>query len=373
LIDLCYIIGQLGVGGAEKQLVQLILHIDSDRFRARVISLGGGPTDSPFVAVLRSAGIPVHVLPYRHRRDLMTIPRLWRSLAARPPDVVHCFLTSANIYGTIAARLAGISAVVISERSVGNNLGGWSRAVYPLAYRLSAKTVTNTRKNLELIASCHHVPLTKLTAIPNGCALPNGDGDQIRFRIRTELGLGVDDFVVGSVTHLTMEKEVSTFLLAARELVRTGCRARFVVVGDGRLRDAVKAQAAANPETRSVIFTGYRPDGPLVMRSFDCFVLPSKVEGMPNALMEAMSIGLPCIASDVGGIPELIRDGVHGLLVQPGDYQALADRIRRLKESTAMRVALGTQAASRIANDFTVEGMVRAYQDLYLSFDGRIQ
>ena len=100
---------------------------------------------------------------------------------------------------------------------------------------------------------------------------------------------------------------------------------------------------------------------------FDCFVLPSRVEGMPNALMEAMSCGLPCVASRVGGVPELITDGETGFLFESGDYRELACKIQTVRQNRDLARLLGTRAQRKVQEEFSVEKMVRAYENLYNS------
>jgi glycosyltransferase involved in cell wall biosynthesis len=182
--------------------------------------------------------------------------------------------------------------------------------------------------------------------------------------LREEFGRA-GQIVVGSVGRLSSEKGTSFFVEAAARLCREFTDLSFVQVGDGPLREVLEAQVRQLGIERQFIFAGQRQDMAQVYRSFDVFVLPSLMEGMPMALLEAMSGGLPVVATSVGAVPGVLCGPDLGHLVPPGDSEALAAGIRPFVLDRAKRESVGAAAKKRVEEHFSASAMARKYVDLY--------
>jgi glycosyltransferase involved in cell wall biosynthesis len=211
-------------------------------------------------------------------------------------------------------------------------------------------------------------PLAKLTRIYNGIR-PRNDVDQgIRGRLRQELHLSDDTFIVGNVANLHPRKGHKFLLQALRVLVNEGLKVHCVVIGrDDGEGSALRRLAKELGLEGFVHCLGYRQDARTLLAAFDAFVLPSLFEGLPVALIEAMDAGLPIVATRVGGNPELVVDGETGFLVEAGSAEKLAMAISALLADPIKRYQMGEAAKIRMRRDFTADQMATRYVELYKS------
>jgi glycosyltransferase involved in cell wall biosynthesis len=361
-VKICYVVTDLGNGGAQKQLRELITRLDPRHFEPLVINLHDGLVSDQFEQVGR-----IISLAYRGRGDGAKTMAIAQILRRERPDILHCFLTSGNFYGLIGGVMSGTKRRIAGERSVGNHLQGMRRRAYAMTLKTATVVVTNSSRNKQWLHENYKLAASKVLIIKNGCAIPSPRPlDDVAAK-RLALGVAPDEFLVGTATHLSREKDVSCLVAAIHDVVRSGIPVRAAVVGSGPLHDSVRHQIDELGIADRVALLGYRPHAEtlLLMQALDCFVLPSRVEGMPNALMEAMALGVPSIASDVGGVPELIEDRTTGLLFSSGDSRGLANQIRLLRQDAGLRQTLGERARVKVQTQFTVESMVAAHHELY--------
>jgi glycosyltransferase involved in cell wall biosynthesis len=184
-------------------------------------------------------------------------------------------------------------------------------------------------------------------------------------RLRQELGLPAQSLLIGTVAVLEPLKGHLVLLDAVRRLQSEFPQAHFIFVGQGRLRPQIEAYLQAHQLAHQVSLLGYRKDVPQIINAFDVVAFPSLHEGLPYAIQEAMALAKPIVASRVGGIPEEIDDGRSGLLVPPGDSQALAEGLRRLLRSPAQAAEMGRGAQEKYAKQFTLQRMVEGFIQLY--------
>jgi glycosyltransferase involved in cell wall biosynthesis len=361
-----FLIDKLQRAGAQVHLAALVRGLDRERFSPEVRCLMRG---GPLFDELAREGLAVESF------DLSTIygPRAWRAFLrlvrtwrrARP-DVVHCYLVSANIFGALAARAAGIP-VVTSRRDVGISRNWRLRfleetVVNPLVDVVTANSVSvaaAARRERFLAAE-------KVTLIPNSVDLRRFDPARHSAEAaRTALGLSPDDTVVGSVGHLSPVKGHADLLEAAAVLARRVPRLRVVLVGDGPLRASLTETARSLGIADRVVFTGVRDDVPVVLAAMDVFALPSRTEGMSNALLEAMAMARPVVATAVDGNADLVRDGVTGRLVPPRDPAALGSALSALLDDPAAARSVGCAARRHVADEHSLPLMVSRYERLY--------
>jgi glycosyltransferase involved in cell wall biosynthesis len=213
-------------------------------------------------------------------------------------------------------------------------------------------------------------PPERIELIPNGVALPASEAPSavndaaVIPSAQTE-NRRADGPLVGMVGRLSWKKGYEHALDAAALLREHVPAVRFEIVGDGPLRGALEQQTANLGLEATVRFLGQRRDVPDLMRRFDCFVLSSVIEGMPNALLEAMALGLPVVTTSAGGSAEVVVDGESGFVVPPADPTALAGAIERVLADRALARRLGEQAARRVHERFSLAAMLGAIDALY--------
>lgn len=367
-------------GGAQEHVASLLTHIDRTAYDVRVISLSEGPA----VRRWRGAGFPVEVV--HEASDDAAVERVAALLEEWRTQVLHGHMYRAEIVGTRAAKLLQerglprpyVMNTVHSSRVRSHEDRELLRALTPSMDRLVAVS-RSIRAKLE--ADGRVGP--PVDVIYNGVDLKQYDHQEACCTLPEEYGFAPGSPMVGVVARLEPEKGHSTLLAAWPQVLERVPEARLLIIGEGSRREALEAQARelnllgeecsgdacvgtrhARPGAR-VVFTGLRDDIPAVTAALDVAVLPSYREAQGLVILEAMALSRPVVASRVGGIPEMIEDGVTGLLVPPRDPAALAAAITRLllDHSFADTIA---RAGHDVAHErFCIEAMVTAIQNLY--------
>ena len=182
-----------------------------------------------------------------------------------------------------------------------------------------------------------------------------------------DFGLGGEEIIVGFIGRFHAQKGIDVLLKAFEKIEKSKMNVRLMLVGDGTLRKKIWKQSQTLGNDNRVLFTGIRKDIPLILSSLDIFVLPSRWEGLPLVLLEAMAAGLPIVATAVGGIPEVVVDGETGFLVPPEDPEALASAITRLIEDSVLRKKFGKAGYKRVKQHFNIQEASRRTEELYFS------
>lgn len=357
-----YVIPTLDRGGAEKQLVLLASGLREQGFDTEVVVL---TRPGPYESELRGRGVPVHVIGKRGKVDPICFMRLSRLLRQRRYDLVQTWLFAANVYGRLAARRAGVRAIVATERCCDwwkSSLHFWiDRRLEPLTDRI----VVNSRAVARFYSDVVGLATEKLVVIPNAVTEPERVLFVNRTALRRELGLPPDSFVVGYVGRLWPQKRVHDLIWACDIVRNVRPEIRLLIVGDGPLRSDLEVYAWNVGMGERTVFAGERGDIWSVLQIMDAFVLPSSFEGMSNALMEAMLAGLPVACSDIPENRELVQHGVTGLLFPVGNRAEIAKSLRRLIDSPDLRQRLGEAARKFIRDNYTLDRMLTAYARLY--------
>jgi len=320
------------------------------------------------VKILTFAGLVRRVSPVN---DLTALFALWRLFRRERPALVHTHTSKAGILGRWAAWLAGVPVLVHTPHGhvFWGYFGPAKTRVFILLERLTA-LITDRLVMLTDQERLDHLrfrvaPEEKFTTVHSGVDLRRfmAPADE-RDGARKSLGIPDGAFVVGAVGRLTAVKGHRHLLDAARAVIDRCPETIFVFLGTGELLAELQRQAAALGIESNVRFAGWRPDVGLAMRAFDLFAFPSINEGMGKALVEAMALGKPVVASRIGGIADLVNDGVNGFLVPPADPKALADRILFLLEHPETGRRMAAKAAETAA-DYGSAAMVRKIEALY--------
>jgi glycosyltransferase involved in cell wall biosynthesis len=348
-------------GGAERLAAVVAMKLDPARFES--VLCASRKTDEPLLdRELEEAGIGVLALGRRSTLDLLA----WRplvSLLRDGVDVVHAHMFGSNVWGTVLGRLSGVPVVVAHEHT-------WSFQGRPLRRFLDRELVArwadvfvavsaeDRRKMIEV----EGVDPAKIRLIPNGIPSPaNG----MVADVRAELGIEPGAPVLGVVCELRAQKALEVLFEAAALLLPEFPSLKVLVAGDGPERARLEEAALRLGVADTVLFLGIRRDVPAVLAAVDVAVLSSDYEGSPLSVMEYMAAAKPVVSTRVGGVPELLAEDVHGLLVQPRDPEALAEAVARLLRDPALAKRLGAEGRQRQQREFSLEAMVHRIEDLY--------
>jgi glycosyltransferase involved in cell wall biosynthesis len=368
VIRLTLLIPTLDRSGAEKQLALLATHLPRKTFDVEVVALDRG---GAYEELLRQQDVPVTVLGKRFKFDPAALWRLRAHLRDRRPDILHTWLFSANGYGRLVRGASAATKVVVSERCVDSWKAGWQLW---LDRRLASRTdrmVANSQSVADFYRE-HGFPAERIVVIPNAVE-PPFPAPLTRDELLQQLELPPNAKLVGYVGRLARQKRIDDLLWAAQVLRQADERAYFLIIGDGPERDRLVRHARDVECAAHVRFLGHREDAASLLHLLDVFWLASDFEGMSNSLMEAMTCGLPVLASNIPPNREVAQHGVHGYLIDVGDGAGYAQYTVKLFREPELARQLGAAGRHRMATEFGVERMVTAYADLYANLGDRGQ
>ena len=349
-------------GGAQEHLYNLVTRVDRSRYELSVVSLSGGSA----VRKLRRAGVPVLVID--EADDAIAVGALAAHLAEVRPDVVHNHMFRAETVGTRAVMaLAGIGHRRPYVVGTVHSSRVRSREDRDELARLTPEMDRLIAVSKAIVAKIEHEgrATVPVDLIYNGVDLQRYDHQEPCCTLRDEYGMEAGAAIVGVVARLEPEKGHPTLLEAWPLVLREVANAYLLVVGEGRDRETLEQQARDLRIAHRVVFTGRRDDVPAVTAALDCAVLPSYREAQGLTILEAMALSRPVVATNVGGIPEMIDDGVTGLLVPPHDAPALAAAITRVLVDHPFADTIARAGHDLVHDRFCVELMARAIETIY--------
>lgn len=359
-LKVCLIIPTLVKGGAEKQLSLLAAGLDRERFECHVVVL---THSGPYEAELREQGVQVHVIGKRGKLDPTALWRLTRKLKELQPDIVHTWLFAGNSYGRIAARRANVPVIIAGERSVDPWKQWWNFAVDRYLLKTTDTIVTNTRAVADFYAP-HGIAAERFTVIANAVVPPQVT-PLSRAQVFERLKLPPRAALVGAVGRLWKQKGYRELVWSA-ELLRVALKdVCVVIIGDGPEREQLlhyRDQVGADEAAR---FVGQREDALELMTGFDLLWNGSLYEGQSNTILEAMTCGVPVVATDIPGTRDLVEHEVTGMLYPLGDVGRLTRITNQLLREPERMAAMGAAAKQRIADHFSLSKMISQHEELY--------
>jgi glycosyltransferase involved in cell wall biosynthesis len=362
VLNVLQLIPTLDRSGAEKQMVLLARGLPRERFRVEVAAL---TRLGPLEAELREAGIPVTLIGKRLKADPFALGRLTRFMKSRRFDVVQTWIFAADTYGRAAAHRAGVPVVVTCEMAVDLWKSRWHLAIDRYLARRTDRVVGNSRAVADFYRRAG-IPAGKLEVIPSG--VEAGEPPPIdAAAVRRGLGVAPEAPLMLFAGRLAEQKDVHTLLKAADILQHVEPAAVTLIAGDGPLRERLTDRARAYDllGTGRARFLGHRDDVPALLAASDLLVLPSRYEGMPNVVLEAMRSRKPVVATAAPGTTELVIDGQTGRLVPIGDARALAAALRDAIRDPGARRRWGEAGRARVEAEFGAERMVERFAGLY--------
>jgi glycosyltransferase involved in cell wall biosynthesis len=354
---------ELNLGGCERDLTKVAIGLDRGQFTPFVGCFH--PHGFRF-AELRSAQVPViqfAVKSFASPTTLNVARQFGRFIAENKIQIVHAFDVPSNIFAVPAARWFRVPTVISSDLQFRELVPKLHRRMLRLVDALAHKTVVNSDAVRRSLIAHQGVPAAKIYLSHNGV-------DTSLFYPAPAQGkprFFEDSLVIGTLCALRSEKRVDLLIDAFAQLRRLRSDAKLLIVGSGAMLPSLQQQARSKGVEQFCLFQPATPDVAAWLRMMDTFVLTSESESFPNVLLEAMACGRCVVASNVGGVPELVTDGVNGLTFPIGDAAALAACLIRLAQDPALRSTLATAAAQTARQNFKIELAVERLQDLYLS------
>jgi glycosyltransferase involved in cell wall biosynthesis len=356
-------------GGGERHVLALLEGFRGRSVRMSLAVFGEGR----LAEEARRLGVTVHCLAKRFRGDPRPLFGLVRTIRRQGIDVVHTHMPSGNVYGRLAARMAGGTGLVSTLHYIDREALPFltpilQRLLFDGDIRMAAMCdrIVATSEHLRRTLVGRGMSPGKIVTILNGVNLEtlsaNGRGAE---GLREELGLARGLPVVGIVGRLVPVKNHALFLRAARAVLDRGARAAFVVVGDGPLRESLRDLARELGLEPHVVFAGFRPDVMRLLPLFDLCMLTSNSETSAYGVSEPMAAGRPVVATAVGGVTELIDDRVDGWLCPAGDARALADAVCALLGDPGEAARMGQRAARKVRERLSLEAQVQRTEEVY--------
>ena len=359
------------MGGAERQLAELVLGLDRARFEPVVCCLSAA---GPLAPVLESEGIPVRNMGIQGRtirrhpwRVVRHIARVIRVVRTVHPHIVHGYLYWAYVAGALAGKIAGVPVIIAGRRSLGNFKAG-NRALLAIERVANSFTdllIANSSAVRSDVLLQEGVPAEKVVVIRNGLDLSRYELVP-DISLKKNLRLAPESPVVIVVANFIHYKGHKYLLEAWTRVVEAVPGSVALLVGDGPLRPELERLALDLGVEGSIRFLGSRTDVPRLLAISDVLAHPSLEEGFCNAILEAMAAGKAVVATSVGGNPEAVVEGLTGILVPPGDAESLAEAlVGALKDPDKAR-KMGVEGRARVEKEFGLRAMVERYERAYL-------
>lgn len=358
------------IAGAENSLIQLVKNLDPAKFKPFFIL----PEEGPFAVQLRECGAEVGLIDFPKIRNgigvIRAIKLIRRFILKNKIALVHSNSIRTHVYGLISGRLSGVPIVWHERNLIEREIIDPDRM---LAF-LPDAIICNSNAIAKRFIKYGRAP-EKVHVIHNGVDVerfnPLVKGDEVR----RKFGIGQEEIVIGIASRLNQNKGHETFLSAASKLLKEAPngrpRLRFLIAGGAvfeedkhRERYLQKLAEELNIADR-VIFTGFVSDMPKIYAAIDIFVIASFAEPCGRVVAEAMACGRPVVGTGTGGTPEMVADGVTGLLVSPGDAAAMATAIRMLIEDKSKRLAMGREARVKAEKEFDINVHAKKTEALY--------
>lgn len=371
-ISILYVITKLELGGAQKQLLKLIEHLDQEKFLPFLFTAKDGLLLQEAQSI---TGLRLKKSRYLGRsinplKDLLALAEIYLFIKNNKIDIVHTHSSKAGILGRWAARLAQVKIIL-------HTVHGWSfnnyqnllkQKIFKFLERLCARfshklvVVSNFDRDKGL---AHHIgKAEKYCLIRYGIDYNEFDSSKYQ-NFKEKLGIRADYPVVGMISCFKPQKAPQDFIRAALLVNKVIPQAKFILIGDGILRRNIEKLIKKFGLDGKVILTGWRRDIPTIFSATDIYVLTSLWEGLPITVLEAMRSSLPVVVTNTGGVGEIVKEAETGFLVSPQDNRELARKVIILLKDKNLRESIGKNARARLDSNFKLTNMVNNTELLY--------
>ncbi len=361
-INVIHLVEELTIGGLEKILTAIVLNLDKEKYNVSVWCLREGGF---FADKLVKEGIDVKILQISTSRNPLSIYKLYKLLKSHKFDIIHTHAYSAGTIGRISAFLAGIPVIISHNQNVYDYYNKYYHFVEWLLSLITDGIICVSDEVKRFTNETQGIDSKRLLTIYNGidnvCPVDEKDTSGLR----KELGIPINHSVMGTIAQFSKKKGLAYLIKSASILLEHRKDVNFLLVGEGSIMEELKKLCINLKVEKSVIFAGERSDIPKILSLIDIFVLPSIREGLPLAVLEAMDCGKPIIATNVGGVPEIVKNGINGILVQPKDPEALYSAMKELLDDRGKIEKMGYEGKKICGKNFSSKAMVDRVEELY--------
>ena len=357
----------MSIGGAEQVIYNLIEHTDKSKYDVSILCLN--QPIGLFGRQLQEKDYQITAFNRKPGFDLSLINSIRHHIIHHNIDVLHCHQYTPYVYGVLGAAFTRCKVIYTEHGRFHPDQRKLKRVlVNPLLNLFTDYVTAISSATREALVDFENFPRDTIKIVYNGI-------DDSRYllpqdsKLKKALGLKENTHILGTVARLDSIKNQKMMIKALKIVHQTYPKTFLIIVGDGPERKNLEALAAGLQISRYVIFTGFREDAYLFYKIMDIFLLTSFSEGTAMTLLEAMASSLPCIVTDVGGNPEIVKDEETGFIIPSDDEKALAQKICTLFRNRDLRGKMGQGARKRFKENFTVDKMVQAYQEMY---DGKV-
>ena len=355
-IKILYIINNLQVGGAEKILLELVKNIDKKKFEIKVATImGGGELERAY-----AEHTEVKIFKKSNKLGLNVLFGLRKLIRQYKPDIIHTHLFSADVWGRIAAMGVVPAKIISTEHNMGYEEGRWKKALKHFLSYFNDVIVAVSEGVRDYLIIGQRIEKTRVKVIYNGIDL-----EKFLFRGTQLARYGEGVLRIVTIGRLVPAKAQETLIEAMYQLADEYPQATLQIIGTGpriqELGDIVKKLHLE----KSIEFVGSVANTANYLNKADLFILPSVLEGLGMAAVEAMAIGVPVIATNIPGLNEVVINEETGLLFEPLDSQGLVGQIKRLLKDTKLQERMILNGRDRVEKMFSVEQMIREYEELY--------
>ena len=363
-INIMYFIGSLASGGAERQLVELAKNVNKTKYNVFIVIYHD---KIHYKYILGIEGVEVVCIEKKYTLSLLFLWRLVRFIRMNRIDIIHSYMTNTNVWARLAGKLSCCKIIIPSIRTT--NLSSKWYLIERLLAKWTIRVITNSEAAKKEYLKNINVPSDFVTVIRNGIDLdavtksPKTPPEELRLKYKIKK----DDFVIVHVAGIDRNKNQLCLLKAIESTSTENLKVLFV----GRIRDnmyyqELQSYVKKHNIGKSVLFLGEQQDVFSIMNMSDLLVLTSLREAFPNVIMEAMSVGLPVISSDVGDVRYVVKDGKNGYLFPADDYVNLSELLIKMQSTNPRgRIQMGKFGKRIIATDYKISKMVKKTEEIY--------
>ena len=350
------------VGGTETMVLTYLTHRHRKDFNYFLAVLS---SEGKMTARLKKLGLPVASFPINSISAPLHILFLVKFIRKNEVYLIHTYGLRADLIGRLLARLAGVKVILSGVRTVGD----WRKWYHHLLDRTTSNLVDlyvcNTRAAKIFLQEKYRLSASKFTVVYNGVDTDYFAKFSPACGVRRNFGIDKDSILVVMNANIRYVKGHDIVVKSLQRIISRVPQLKVLFVGQDRLNGEIQALAREDEVEHHVIFTGFRKDVHEILNEADIFLMASRGEGMPVSILEAMSMGLPIVASRVGGIPEMVEDGFNGRLFAPGNVEELAEAIIAFSQNKTLRQVYGKRSRKIVEQKFPVHQMVRKLESVY--------
>lgn len=351
------------IGGTEQVIKNLISGADSSRFTMSVLCIEG-PL-GPFAEDLVNSGIHIEALSRKPGFDASLISQIRQHIKTHKIDIIHCHQYTPYVYGVLGALMTSAKVIFTEHGRFYPDSTTWKRKlINPLLHRFTHATTAISAATRDALVEFEYIPFNDIEVVYNGIIGVEPDSRRIE-ELKQQYPIAEKSTLFGTIARLDPIKNHCMMLRAFKRVIDAGVDANLMIVGDGEERTNTEELINELDLSQHAFMTGYEPKPHAHLALMDIYLLPSLSEGTSMTLLEAMSLGKPCIVTHAGGNPEIVIHNETGLVTPNDDEQAYADAMIMLAQNKQLQESFGQTSKERFKNTFDIKNMTIMYEALY--------